>query len=317
MSLRFSSTLVAGLFSAGLFIGIAIEGDASATEAGRNPFPSGLNGTMVGNLPPPGFYLVNEFIYQHASRFNDSQGNKLFPDFSVTAAGYAPRFLWNSGAKLFGGDVAIQVIQPFLYTEVKNPSPSPFVPNTPPFGSDNRFALGDLFLTPVIGWHANNFHWAVGMDIVLPTGDYDKDRLANAGQNIFTLSPAIAFTYFPIEPLELSTKLTWDHYFENNATEYASGDAFLVDYAANYYVPTSIGQIAPGLGGYFFKQVEDDQISGVKFQDGFRGQAFAIGPQVVLKHASGAIGELKFQKEFEVENRPAGERIFARLLVRF
>ena len=41
-------------------IGLPVAMDAAATENGRNPFPLGLNGTQVGNLPPPGVYLVNE-----------------------------------------------------------------------------------------------------------------------------------------------------------------------------------------------------------------------------------------------------------------
>src|SRR5262252_6431265 len=95
MSFQFTSAMTAGVLSAGLLIGATLGDEASATEAGRNPFPNGLNGTNVGNLPPEGFYLVNEFFYLHADRFNDSHGNKLFPNFSVTATGYAPRFLWN------------------------------------------------------------------------------------------------------------------------------------------------------------------------------------------------------------------------------
>jgi hypothetical protein len=39
-----------------------ISSPADATENGRNPFPNGLNASDIGNVPPKGFYLVNEFV---------------------------------------------------------------------------------------------------------------------------------------------------------------------------------------------------------------------------------------------------------------
>ena len=328
-----NGTIIAALAAALVLLGTS--NPAEATENGRNPFPNGLNASDIGNVPPKGLYLINEFVYITADRFNNGKGDKLFPNFNLDVYAYAPRFLWNSGFKILGGDAAIQVIQPFVYTSFNNkfvpppgfPNPPPpgFQIPSPPFGSDNDFQLGDLFITPLLAWHRQNFHWAVGGDIVLPTGSWADKRLVNAGQNYLTLSPAVAFTYYPIEGLQFSAKLTVDINFENDDTNYDLGEAFLTDWSTTYTVPTSIGGVDVGLGGYTYNQFTKDTQNGhtvgdgpnLSGHDGFEGQAYGIGPIIGYRHPSGARVEVKYQKDFDVENRPEGSRFFIRAFVRF
>ena len=310
-------------------------GVAEATESGRNPFPVGLNASDIGNLPPKGFYLINEFIYFTADRFNDGEGKKLFPDFNLEVYAYAPRFLWNTGLKVLGGDVSFQFIQPVVYQSFENnfvfpppgPPPGPLPPGfppSPPFGSEDDWQLADFIVTPLLSWHADPFHWAVGMDIVFPTGSFADQRLVNAGQNYLTLSPAFAFTFYPIEGLHISAKATLDINFENNDTNYDSGNAILTDFATAYTIPTEIGGIDIGVGGYTYNQISDDSLNGnsvgdgpgLSGTDGFRGQAYGIGPILGYRHPSGARIEFKAQKDFDVENRPEGTRYFVRAFIR-
>ena len=98
-------------------------GTAMATESGRNPFPNGLNGIGVGNLPPEGLYLANEFIFIDADRFNNSSGDPLFPNFKLETQAYAARFLYNSGLKVLGADWLTQLIIPVVRVSIKNPPP--------------------------------------------------------------------------------------------------------------------------------------------------------------------------------------------------
>ena len=298
-------------------IGLPVATDAAATENGRNPFPLGLNGTQVGNLPPPGVYLVNEFIYIRQDRFNDSSGNKLFPDFKLDVVAYAPRLLWNTGLKLGGADVAIQAIQPIARVRVGNAPPAPFVPPNPPFGSETESGLADLIVTPLFAWHQGEWNWIVGADINFPTGHFDANSLNNLGLGYWAISPAVAVTYLSKDGLEVSGKLTVDFNFENRNSNYNSGEAIFFEPAVNYYIPTEIGRFAPGVGGFLYKQLTDDEVNGVQFRDGFRGQTIGIGPQLVYQHPKGPMAELKYQREFAVENRPEGDRFFARVFVRF
>jgi hypothetical protein len=293
----------------------AVASSAAATENGRNPFPNGLNGTEVGSLPPAGIYLINEFVVFRTDRFNDSDGERLFPDFDLDVTAYAPRFLWNTGHKLLGGDAAIQLVVPFVDTRFRNPPP-PSAPAQPPFGRKHAFGVADPIVTPLIAWHGPKLHTVIGADINIPIGQYDRNRLVNAGLNTFIVSPAIALTYYPSPGWELSAKATVDHYFRNPGTDYHSGDAVMIDYAVNRHAAASGGKVILGVGGYAFKQFEDDKLNGARFADGFRGQAFGVGPTIAYQHASGPRVELKYQKDFDVENRPDGYRTFVRVYMK-
>ncbi len=311
---------------------------AEATENGRNPFPVGVNASDIGNLPPKGLYLVNEFVYVTADRFNNGKGDKLFPDFELEVYAYAPRFLWNTGLQVLGGDLNFQLIQPFVYTSFENnfvfpppgtpgvpPPGTPGFPPSPPFGSDEDFQLADSFLSTIISWHAHPWHWAVGGDILFPTGSFADQRLVNAGQNYVTLSPAFAFTFYPIEGWHISAKATFDINFENKDTNYDSGNAILTDFATAYTIPTEIGGIDVGIGGYTYNQITDDSLNGnpvgdgpgLSGTDGFRGQAYGLGPIFGYRHPSGFRVEAKYLKDFGVENRPEGSRFIFRAFVRF
>jgi hypothetical protein len=295
---------------------LALASGASATENGRNPFPNGLNGTEVGSLPPPGLYVINEIVVFRTDRFNDSSGDRLFPNFDLDVTAYAPRFLWNTGQKLLGGDASIQLVVPFVDTKFRNPPPAPSIPATPPFGRQHDFGVADPIVTPLIAWHGPKLHTVLGADINIPIGQYDRSRLVSAGLNTFIVSPALAATYYPSPSWELSAKATVDLYFRNPATDYHSGNAFMVDFALNHHRPVPGGKFILGVGGYIFKQFEDDRLNGVRFADGFRGQAFGVGPTLTYQHASGPRVELKHQWDFEVENRPAGARTFVRLYMK-
>ncbi len=304
-------------------------GAAMATEAGRNPFPNGLNGIGVGNLPPPGLYLANEFIFIEADRFNNSNGDRLFPNFKLETQAYAARFLYGPGIKILGADWYTQLIIPVVRVSIKNPPPPipPGLPppvaaglaaafSAPPFGRQSKTGVGDITITQLLGWHSPNFHQAVGFDITFPTASFESTRLVNIGQGYFTFAPAYAFTWL-INGFELSSKFTVDVNFENSDTNYDSGEAFLVDYSFGYRWELNWGKVFVGIGGYYYHQFTDDEVNGVQFLDGFRGRALGIGPQVQYQHPIGAVVELKYQKDFLVENRPEGDRFIGRLLIRF
>jgi hypothetical protein len=293
----------------------AVASGAAATENGRNPFPNGLNGTEVGSLPPAGVYLINEIVVFRTDRFNGSGGDRLFPDFDLDVTAYAPRFLWNTGRKLLGGDAAIQLVVPFVDTRFRNPPP-PSVPAQPPFGRKHAFGVADPIVTPLIAWHGPKLHTVIGADINIPIGQYDRSRLVNAGLNTLIVSPALAVTYYPSPGWELSAKATVDHYFRNPATDYHSGDAVMIDYAVNRHAAAAGGKVIVGVGGYAFKQLEDDKLNGATFADGFRGQAFGVGPTIAYQLTNGPRIELKHQQDLEVENRPDGHRTFVRVYMK-
>jgi hypothetical protein len=71
-----------------------------------------------------------------------------------------------------------------------------------------------------------------------------------------------------------------------------------------------------GVGGYYIKQVTDDEINGVKVgPDGFRLQRAAVGPQIVYYFSEKAGIAAKYQHEFATENGPEGDRYWVQFVV--
>ncbi len=96
----------------------------------------------------------------------------------------------------------------------------------------------------------------------------------------------------------------------------SAGEAAFADYSFGYRWEKEWGKLLLGIGGYYYHQFSDDKVNGITFLDGFRGRALGIGPQLQYQHPIGAILELKYQKDFEVENRVEGDRFIFRFLLR-
>ena len=97
---------------------------------------------------------------------------------------------------------------------------------------------------------------AAAVEVTVPTGKYDAERLANTSNNFYTYKPLFSFTWLPTERTELSLKATYSFNMENHDTDYRSGQIFHFDYSASYRVTDNLRL---GLNGYYLKQTTDEQ----------------------------------------------------------
>jgi hypothetical protein len=104
----------------------------------------------------------------------------------------------------------------------------------------------------------------------------------------------------------------YDFNTENQDTNYQSGQEFHMDYTLGYHT----GPWSLGVGGYYYQQTTDDELYGYSFLDGFRGRAFAVGPQVKYDYRNMAF-TLKYLAETSVENRPQGSTLWFKFLYAF
>jgi hypothetical protein len=116
-------------------------------------------------------------------------------------------------------------------------------------------------------------------------------------------------------------KTTYSFNRENKDTDYRSGQIFHFDYSASYRLNDNV---TLGLNGYYLKQTSDDkqygrtvQFAGQDVDDGVRGQVFAIGPALHVTFLEYASAEIRWAKEFDVENRPEGEMLWAKISIPF
>ena len=286
-----------------LALSLCLSSTSHATEGGGGAYNNGVEGFGAGMIPPPGTYLLNYLNYYTASRFNNNDGGKAMPHFRLDALAEVIRVLHTTDYKLLGANYSFQAILPVVHLEVSVPG-----------RSQSNNGLADLTVSPIIlSWHRPNLHYAAGLDVVAPIGAYDKNDLANLGRNYWTFTPVLAATYLSDSGYEASIKLMYDINTENNDTDYQSGNEFHFDYTLAKHV----GPVTVGVGGYYYKQVSDDEKNGRTVgPDGNKGQVFAVGPQIKYDYKNMSFA-FKYQKETLVENKPEGDKFWAYMVYAF
>jgi hypothetical protein len=280
--------------AAAIACGVMFASGAFATEGGGGAYPNGAEDFMTGALPPPGDYMITYGLYYTADEFKDGP-----PDFNLDVGGAVFRYIHVTPIELLGGNWAQQIFVPALYVDVKAAGMS-----------DDKFGLGDIIIDPiVISWHAPPFHCAAGLDTYVPVGAYDQNDLANIGRNYWTFEPVFAVTYLGQSGLELSAKFMYDFNMKNEDTDYESGDEFHVDYAAGY----GFGEgWKAGLNGFYYNQLSSDEAPQGTPTMG-EGEQMGLGPAVSYQWGKTSL-VLKWQKEFDTESRPEGDRFWLKAI---
>lgn len=276
-------------------------GNVFATEGGGGAYPNGAEDFMAGAVPPPGTYFLDYLTYYKADKFKDGSGNSS--PFNLKATVNVFRLLHVTNYKILGGFWGMHIFVPIANVDV-----------TVPGRSQSKTGLGDIIVDPfILSWHWKNFHLVTGLDIYIPTGEYDKNNLANLGRNYWTFEPLVGFTFLSDSGFEVSSKFMYDFNTKNDDTEYKSGQEFHFDYT----IAQKFGNFSVGLGGYYYKQMTNDKLNGVKVDpDGFKGQVFAFGPQVKYDYKNMSF-ILKYQTETSVENRPEGDKFWFKFVYAF
>ena len=278
---------------------------SSAFAGGGNHYPNGAEGFDSGMVPPPGFHLVHYDLFYGSSSLKDNNGDDvpaaaLPGEFDLFVFADVTRLIYISKSTVLGGNWGMHVFVPIM--RVSN------------FGT-SRTGLGDIIVDPfILSWHRPNFHAALGLDIYLPTGSYDKTKLVNPGSNFVTFEPIFAFTARSNSGLGWSMKWHYDINTENSDTKLKPGQEIHFDYALGYDVrPTC----TLGVAGYFYQQVTDDEADGVAVTDQ-RARVFSIGPGIRFAFPPQRL-MLEFRPcfEFGAKNRPQGSALWAKLVYSF
>ena len=301
-----------------------------AGEGGGNNYPGGNEDFMVGALPPAGTSVfINYVMSYNATTLRDNAGRKAVlngppgnpeVDFTLNVLANVFRYVKVTNVKLFGGDVLWHALLPVVYQKV-GIDVSPFLD----LGSQSKYGLGDITAGAGIAWHpSKTFHHAAGLDIVAPTGSYDKTDLSNIGRNYWSFSPIYAFTYIgdkdsPLPGFEVSSKFMYYFNTINSATSYTSGQEFIADYLVGQH----FGKWAFGINGYFLYQTTDDKdrfgtavdnFSGLK--TGVRGRTLSVGPAISYNIPHGSI-TFKYQRDVIAQNRAEGDKFWLKWVYAF
>jgi hypothetical protein len=288
-------------------LALSVAGMANATEGGGSAYHNGAEDFMSGAVPPPGNYYINYFNYYAADKFADKSGD-THDGFDLKVAANVARFIHVTDKQLLGGSWALHAFIPLVYMDVEL---DPSFTGAPVSMDDRRGSLGDIIVDPfILAWHGANWHAVSGLDIYMPTGNYDKNRLANVGRNYWTFEPVAAVTLLPGAGFDISAKFMYDFNTENSDTDYQSGQEFHADFA----VGKKLDNFTAGLVGYYYQQTTDDEANGDNA--GNRGRVTGLGPALKYDYKNMSF-TLKYMGEFEAKNRPQGDNVWFKFLYAF
>jgi hypothetical protein len=288
---------------------------AAATEGGGNNYPIGVNTVLAGLQPPPGNHGYLYLAAYEATSLKNNNGDDAqgISNFSVHAQAAAVRLshVWRD-VTFLGANLETRVNIPFVNLDLHFDAQTPAGVK---YKSGHATGLSDMTFAPVmLGWHTGSFHQVAGLEFFLPTGSYDKNRLVNPGRHYYSVEPTYAFTWFPTPNVELSARALYMFNTTNHATDYHSGQEFIVDYNAAVRM-THPFQV--GVSGYYYRQTTDDTQNGsVVNGNGNRGQVLAVGPFFAYVSRKIAI-VFKYQRETLVRNRPEGNRFWIQAYMPF
>jgi hypothetical protein len=304
---------------------------AQAAENAAGIYLLGIKTSMAGFVPPPGTYVTDiNFAYSGEASgaaaagvaLRRSGNVTLDAQIDVTGNAYInlPIALWVAPQKVLGGNVGFGIMTPFGWKDVDvdiDALATLVLPNGTTIQAGRHFEFedsstkfGDPVLNALIGWHEGNWHWNVGALLNVPIGPWDTESISNISFHRWALDTSGSVTYLdPKRGHEVSVTTGFTFNGENPDTDYKTGTEFHVEWALMQHVSKTF---AFGISGYHYQQVTGDSGSGARLGS-FEGRVTGLGPDVTYTFMCGKIPvstELKYFREFDVENRLTGDAGF-------
>jgi hypothetical protein len=192
-----------------------------------------------------------------------------------------------------GWDFASGITVPYVWTEVTGAfSIGRFTQST----SDRASNLFDIYVTPIVaGYHLTQTdHIALSFNFWAPTGNYDSHDLANAGLNVWTFVPQVAYTkLLPAYGLEFDAVAGLEFYTKNTATDYQNAPLFTLDVMGLKKFGNGLGL---GVVMGTVQQLGNDSGPTADKLDGFVGRDYTVGPIITYDTKIG--GKAPFSASF-------------------
>jgi hypothetical protein len=290
---------------------------AKAAEYGFSNYRLGGLAFGAGVIPPlPGLYVsaVTGVYSGEIKGTLNFAGVPLSAGAKVEAFTTAANVLYVPEKKLFGGSLGLSVTVPIGHVDLDaTVSAGPLAGSR----SVDGWGLGDITPMLQLGWQQGSLSHQVYIQGFLPTGRYDVGFVPIIGLNRPGIDTGWTFTWTdPSTKLQFNGGLGITFNFENEATNYRSGNEFHFEWAIGR-------EIAPGLllgvVGYDYRQITGDSGPGALL-GAFKGSVDAIGPGMsftTLIDKTPFVFSLRHYQEFNVEKRFDGSSTIASGTMRF
>lgn len=260
---------------------------------------------------PKGLIYQQYLSYFNAKQFNNSNGSKIAsPDFSYLAV--LNQFVYKSGHRILGLEWGFSTIIPAVIFDLTEPNalgPAPGLSNS---GS----GIGDIIVGPWLSpkplMHNGRPVWAnyFEFDVYLPTGRHDRNAQINTGTSYFSFEPYWSSTVFILPQWTMSWRAHMLFNTRDAKTNIRPGHAFHINWASSVEVIPH--RLRLGVGTYFLKQLNNDNIGGVSIANS-KETVFGIGPGAAffLSRQTAYFFNLYF--ETTAKNRAKGYKAVVRM----
>ncbi|KQQ56051.1 hypothetical protein ASF84_12180 [Pseudomonas sp. Leaf127] len=290
---------------------LSLGGLATSTQATENGAPTtavGVYDFSAGMMPPvtPNGTVGLRTAWYSAKVQKDRHGQDTGNDFSLSVLSLGLAYIRMTDYTLFGANYGFGGVAPFFKMDASLGVDTPV--GRLDFEAD-PFRMGDLQVLPLIlQWNLSpNLFINTQFQIQAPTGDYDRNRLVSPGLNHWTFSPIVNATWISDTGFEVSSSVEVDINTRNKATDYKSG----VEYRHEFAVGQHFGPWTAGIGGYYYRQLSDDDAPNLT--TGNRARVMAVGPALSYFKPGLPPIWLHAYKEFDARNRAEGYTVGLRI----
>lgn len=314
-----------------------------AAEGGSGVYAPGFTSPQAGMLPAPGSYFnYNLYLYDGDASANLSASRQVSlsgTDFTLPAQvtgsvqadvdliAHLLTFTHLFCNKILGATPGLGVTLTYLKADL-DISGSGVASLTGPRG--NAFSIplngkasaedkgiGDTVLTGLLGWHDGRIHYAAMLNVYVPTGEYDVNKVVNVGKHHWAVEPMAAMTYLNEKNgRELSVNAGMTCNQENSETNYKTGHELHYDIVAIQHFSE---KFYIGLVGYGYHQLSGDSGSGA-ISD-FKGRVYGWGPiiggMLPFDEKHKLYVNARYYTELEAMNRLEGNTFFLTAAVNF
>lgn len=315
------------LASAALAFSLVPAERALAVEGGTGAYLLGSRDTMAGIVPPPGTYMTTDFIHFEGSVNDVSIGGLPVVSADVSTNLFKLGITQSYATQIWGGTPAININIPLASADLTF---------TGPFGNgiqDHQSGMGDVTVTPMLGWHQGDLHWNAFVSVYVPVGQYSATTVDLAareidalsiGKDVWSMQPGVAMTWFtPKTGFELSGALSVLFSQFHDATDYQTAPQVMLEMSALQHFKSGL---AVGLTGYAYQQVGDDSGAGADAiraalgADSLQASVNGIGP--IMTYQGKLFGnatsfEAKHVSEFDATRRFGSDIVWLSATISF
>jgi hypothetical protein len=311
---------------------VALAVNSFAEQGGSGHWVPGEFTDFSTTVPTaPGWVFGNFVLDYHDAT---ASASKVLPLGGVLAAGATvnmtaevPLLMYAYPVDFLGGTLASGVGIPYNWVTVK--ANGTLDRNGVPHNvtkEESTSGLGDIQLLPVMaGWTNGDFKYDFVMNVWAPTGDYDKDNLANPGLGYWTFTPMVGVSWLSSKIGTEATIFTGvDFNTKNQDADYQSGNIFHVDGTVAQHFPLFGGFAGAGASAFWVRQISNDSNNYgpiLKNQlGGFMVNSYGIGPTVSYVHKVGKsdlVIDASWLPQTHVNNTVKGDFIWIKAMLVF